>query len=100
MLMRIVMNRIANPSTFYNETAVYMETSGADWSGFIVDVYEKQPPHDDSTTLKLKPIIKVTTPDNYCDSIPVMGHMLKQIDRAFAAVMAHYARYVERRLSQ
>lgn len=100
MLMRIVMNRIANPATFYNETAVYMEASGADWSGFKVDVYEQQTPHDDSTTKKHKPIIKVTPPDNYCDSIPGMGHMLKQIDRGFDAVMAHYARYVERGLSQ
>ena len=89
MLMRIVMDRIANASTFYNETAVYKEASGADWSGFKGDVEDQQ-----------KPIIKVTPPDNYCDSIPGIGHMLKQIDRGFDAIMTHYTRYVERGLSQ
>src|SRR5699024_3314776 len=89
MLMRIVMDRIANASTFYNETAVDKEASGADRSGFKGDVEDQQ-----------KPIIKVTPPDNYCDSIPGIGHMLKQIDRGFDAIMTHYTRYVERGLSQ
>src|SRR5699024_4151061 len=89
MLMRIVMDRIANASTFYNETAVYKEASGADWSGFKDDVEDQQ-----------KPIIKVTPPDNYCDSIPGIGHMLKQNDRGFDAIMTHYTTHVERGLSQ
>ena len=92
MLMRVVMERISNPRTFYKEIAVYHEASGADWAGLGGDSTS-----DDATQ---SPIIKTTPPDNFYDTIRGLGHMLQQLDRGFDAIMAHYARHVERGLEQ
>lgn len=102
MLTRVVMARISSPTTFYDEIAVFHESSGADWSGLQGDLPsdEGQHPADEGTDQSQAPIIKVTPPDNYCDTIPGLGYMLRQIDRGFDGIMTHYARHVERGLTQ
>lgn len=102
MLMRFVMARISNPATFYDEIAVFQETSGADWAGFQGDHPAAETTQDPPSQADddHKPIIVATPPENYYDTIPGLGHMLNQIDLGFEAVMMHYTRFLERGLEQ
>lgn len=102
LLMRFVLDRISNPSTFYDEIAVFHEASGADWSGFQGQQQsdKDQAREDKSSDGGQNPVIEVTPPDNFYDTIPGLAHMLQQVDRGFDALMTHFARHVERGLAQ
>lgn len=103
LLARIGTQRIADPQT-YHEVATFADAGGADWSGLqgtppTQDLREEQQedfPSIDAVDEKTQsPPAPPVAPDNYCDTLPAIGHMLTQLARFQEASLTHYSRYLE-----
>src|SRR5690625_7159401 len=92
--------QIADRQT-YHEIATFRDVEGADWSGFHGapehSEAESQKQSNEATARKTTqtPPPAPTAPDNYCDTLPAIGHMLSQLARLQEASLVHYSRYLE-----
>lgn len=106
LLAQVASNRMADPGT-YHELATFIDAQGADWQGYIspptgnkktssgdTAVLEK-PEEVDCGTLPDEPPAGPLPPDNYCDTLPALGHMLSQLDRFQEAALMNFSRFVE-----
>jgi hypothetical protein len=101
-LAKVASERIADPQT-YHQIATFQDGEGADWSGFqgppetSSEYGEQQKTSNVATSSKVIQIPPSTPkpPDNYCDTLPAIGHMLSQLARFQEASLVHYARYLE-----
>ena len=102
ILTRIVTEQIADPQT-YHQVATFADTKGADWSGFQSPSEQanlrKEPPMDNFATgtaeATTQPPAAPAAPDNYCDTLPAIGHMLSQLTRFQEVSLTHFSRYIE-----
>ena len=102
VLANVATERIADPDTFH-DVATYADHEGADWAGFQGSTTQAVPTNDqgspaggnaDKDISNAEQSLPVA-PDKYCDSLPAIGLMLRQVSRFHDATVAHFARYVE-----
>jgi len=100
ILTKMLSEQIADRQT-YHEIATFRDVEGADWSGFHGapehSEAESQKQSNEATARKTTqtPPPAPTAPDNYCDTLPAIGHMLSQLARFQEASLVHYSRYLE-----
>lgn len=100
VLASIVTERLADPETL-NQLATFGDADGADWSGFQPSADQEthgqqaEPQPQSAGEPKGSALSGPVGPDNYCDTLPAIGHMLRQITRFQDASLAHYSRYLE-----
>ncbi|NWN87585.1 MAG: HNH endonuclease [Micrococcaceae bacterium] len=97
ILAQIGSKKIAHPSTF-TEVTTFSKGAGSDWSGYHADNADPGESHDDDTDSdndQGKTPAEVVPPQRYYDSLPAIGDMLSQINRAADLMMANYARYFQ-----
>lgn len=87
MLVKTAMARMADPST-YHDLATFAQADGADWAGLHApDVAGCA----DQSATPTAP----TPPDNYVDSLPAIGAMVRQLGRAQDVIVANYAHMLD-----
>lgn len=101
LLTQMAAEKSANPLT-YLEVATYRNADGTDWSGYqpvpekVKDGHVSDPADQSSSGLSdPAELPRPVAPDNYCDTLPAIGHVLSQLDRFQEGIQLNFARYVE-----
>ena len=93
VLNKIAATKLADPAT-YHQLATFTAANGADWSGHQSTRAAEADPAASCHTQPCTPPVP-TPPDNYVDSMPAMGSMIKQLGRAHDVMLANYARMLD-----
>src|SRR5699024_2314836 len=94
ILAQVGSKKMANPITF-TEVTTFSRGAGSDWSGYHPKTNADEAATGDSGSKQQKTPAEVVPPDRYYDSMPAMGDMLSQINRAADVMMANYTRYFQ-----
>lgn len=106
LLAQIVSARMGDPHT-YHKLATFTDVQGSDWQGYVSPQSVGENAHSHDTSVLEQPEeaecdafpdeapVAPIPPDNYCDTLPALGHMLSQLDRFQEAARMNFSRFVE-----